>query len=155
MGWLILVLGLVGALVFRNRMVFVALFLAVFTSIAVQRVVSDINVEVGVDFQGTEVVRTTESCGSPTELLLDRNGAKSALPSGLRRLCTLSTNTRLVESIVTLIVGAGGAIVAWTLFPRLSPIPIDEVLNPLPRAGESSIRKDDEDADQNGVSASS
>lgn len=131
--WLALVLGLVVTLFLRDRRSFAVVFVLLFVALGVQRLSGEMLLVVGVDFDGTEVIDQTESCGSAVGVL---TGSGDAIGPNLAADCRKSANSRIVEALASFLVGIGGAIGGWYLIPHLSPTPMDEVLNPLPRRGD-------------------
>ena len=131
--WFILILVAVVGIFTTKRTVFVAALIVLFLSIGIQRTFTEFELPVGVTFEGTEVVETTEVCGKAIPLLLNFGDQQADLASGLRRNCLKAGRTRVVEAFIAIVVGLGGAAVGWRMIPALAPTPIDEVLNPLPR----------------------
>ena len=109
-----------------------------FFSIGIQRTFTEFELPVGFDFQGTEVVETTEVCGKAIPLLLNVGDQQADLASGLLRNCLEAGRTRVVEAVIAMVVGLGRAAVGWRMIPALAPTPIDEVLNPLPRIDQKN-----------------
>ena len=131
--WFILILVAVVGIFTTKRVIFVAALVVLFLSIGIQRTFTEFELPVGVTFEGTEVVETTEVCGKAIPLLLNFGDQQADLASGLRRNCLKAGRTRVFEAVIAIVVGLGGAAVGWRMIPALAPTPIDEALNPLPR----------------------
>ena len=103
--WFILILVAVVGIFTTKRTVFVAALIVLFLSIGIQRTFTEFELPVGVTFEGTEVVETTEVCGKAIPLLLNFGDQQADLASGLRRNCLKAGRTRVVEAFIAIVVG--------------------------------------------------
>ena len=135
--WLPIVALVLIAIFTVNRKLFAIGFMALFVAVAGVRLVGDIQIATGFDFEGDDVIQNTQSCGSAVGLLL--LDASDDLRPNAARECEKSARTRVVEALGALVVGVGGSAAGWVLIPRLRPTPIDEVLNPLPESADKHV----------------
>ncbi len=138
--WLVFGVALLAGLFTTNRTRFAVVVFMLFTLIAGHRAFAEFDIDVGYDFEGTDVLRTSETCGRALPILLGTESKVDELGTNTRRTCVGVSRTRLLEGIGAIVVGIGGFFVGWTLIPALRPTPIDEVLNPLPVSERVEVR---------------